>query len=236
MDGQSKRELSRSCQRHAEFAMWLSDSCVVWFGQRAFGIQILEHTQPKCNVLSSVSAGLSFWMARKCPGQGLGGSAIEGQSPRPVSPKPGDTRTGQPILHDLGSEVKLEPELHLARADRRRRDGPEVSIIHRSVRGPKNRVVKGILGLDAEFEVHLLAYAELLADGQIGCEVRRTAETAYGSRSVPQSVIGGTHEIGVDVRVVTRKVIVYPIRPIVALWRSHDIWPQRLTSAAIGGN
>src|SRR5713226_2573477 len=91
-------------------------------------------------------------------------------------------------------------------------------------------MVERVPGLEAELEVHLLAYRELFPNRQIGREVRRAAYAAQRSRGVAQSVIGRTLEDGV-----IHKVIVHPIRAVVALGRPHDIGPQRTTSAAIGG-
>src|SRR5437763_11601898 len=114
------------------------------------------------------------------------------------------------------SEIELEAELHLTRSDGRVLDRPEVPVVHRRVRRSEHGMIKRVAGLDAELEIHLLAYSELLPQRQIGSEVRRAAQATQSSRSVTESVIVRTHEIGVDVRVVTCKVVVHPIRAMIA--------------------
>src|SRR5689334_12556520 len=91
-------------------------------------------------------------------------------------------------------------------------------------------MIERVPGLEAELEVHLFAYLELLPNGQIGREVRRAADAAQRSRSIAQSKIGWALEYRV-----VRKVVVHPIRAVVALGRPHKIGPQRTTATAIGG-
>ena len=80
--------------------------------------------------------------------------------------------TGEPrSLYAL--EVKLEAQLYLARSDCCVRDFPEGIIADSGIRCPEYRMIKGILRLDPELEVHLLAYLELLADRKIGREGQR---------------------------------------------------------------
>src|SRR5438105_9989595 len=67
-------------------------------------------------------------------------------------------------------EIKLEAQLHLARSDCCVAYGPEGIISDVSVRCAEHRMIKGIFGLDPEFEVHLLTYPELLTNRQIGRE------------------------------------------------------------------
>jgi putative transposase len=43
----------------------------------------------------------SEWTARKRERTGIAPVVRQSQNPRPVSPKPGDTRTGHPEDHDL---------------------------------------------------------------------------------------------------------------------------------------
>ena len=50
-------------------------------------------------------------------------------------------------------EIKLEAQLHLARSDCCVAYGPEGIISDVSVRCAEHRMIKGIFGLDAEFEV-----------------------------------------------------------------------------------
>src|SRR5215468_1797953 len=90
-------------------------------------------------------------------------------------------------------------------------------------------MIERVLGLEAELEVHLLAYRELLPHRQIGRERPRTPDNAQGSRSIAQSKISRTLE-----NCVIHKIVVHPIRAVVALGRPYDIGAQRTTPAAIG--
>ena len=60
------------------------------------------------------------------------------------------------------SEVKLKPQLQLARTNRGVADLPEAWIVDRSIRRPEYRMVERVLGLKANFEVHRLTDGELL--------------------------------------------------------------------------
>ena len=82
-------------------------------------------------------------------------------------------------------------------------------------------MVERVPGLEAELEVHLLAYRELFPHRQIGRERPRTPHTAQGSGSIAQSVIGRTQESRVNEGGVTREIVVHPIRAVVALGRPH---------------
>src|SRR4029079_3444272 len=141
----------------------------------------------------------------------------------PNSPRPASRSRHPGSLYAL--EVKLEAQLHLARPDCRVRDFPEAIIAESGIRCPEYRMIQGILRLDPELEVHLLAYLELIADRKIGREGHRGTDAAQRSRRIPQSKRGRTQETGVIVRGVACKVLVYPnlIRPVVTLGRSHNI-------------
>ena len=79
-------------------------------------------------------------------------------------------------------------------------------------------MIERILGLKAKFEVHLLAQLELLPQRQIRGERRRAADAAQRSRSIAQREIVRALENGV-----IHKVVVHPIRAMIASGRPHDV-------------
>src|SRR5437588_10920531 len=72
-------------------------------------------------------------------------------------------------------------------------------------------MIERVLGLNAKFELHLLAHRELPPQRQIRGERPRAAGAAQRSRSIAQRQIVRALENGV-----IRNAVVHPIRPMLA--------------------
>jgi len=117
-------------------------------------------------------------------------------------------------------------------APRRCKNLTDVVIVHRCIRRSEHRMIERVLGFEANFKIHLLAYVELLSQRQIGGERPRAAYAAQRTRSILQREVVGAHESRVVVGGVADKVLIYEIRPVIALGRPHDVGTLR----AVGGN
>ena len=83
-------------------------------------------------------------------------------------------------------------------------------------------MVERVSSFEAKFHIHLLAYCELLAQRQVAGKCPGASDTAHRSRSISQRKIGRTLEdIAID------KVVVHPIRTVIALGCSCNVRPLR---------
>src|SRR5215468_416450 len=93
-------------------------------------------------------------------------------------------------------------------------------------------MIQRILGLEANFKVHLLAYVELFPNRQMSCKLPWATDAAQCPRSIPQGEIVRTDESRMIVGGITHKILIHEIRPMIDLGCPHDVGALR----AIGGN